>query len=495
MTTQVTQCPKCNTSFRVTDAQLSIANGAVRCGSCLHIFNAAEHWLDAQTAPQAPQPDLVTPEPDDSFDLDDSMTIDEHSLDHNFEDSELTEDSYFDQLADQQPNAAPTDPQPPAADFSTDNPSAKDDSVADNHEASIDIDEFLASNAGDALLDDELLIGDTKAHSIINTEHDLYDLDEDDDRPVANNEFSRFFLELDEQTNKPSSVFRELDEFGDDSDNDEDSWAKKLLDDDERENTAEQATVSDHDVANASSPEHPEDPFEDLLDKPENAPSADQPDPDLLDLLDEHSNQPPISEDEFTLGNESLLADERIGHDNSALLANIEPAAMAANAQQPDRWIKRATLAGTVLAMFLLAGQYIAFNFDRLARDEHYRPLLGSACTVLPCKLPELNDTRLIRSTNLMVRSHPKLQQALVVDAIMTNHADFKQQFPIMELLFTDLDGEVIAGRRFEPAEYLAGELTGQQWMPIKQPIHIALEIVDPGEQAVNYQLRFYPLR
>lgn len=39
----ITQCPKCGTSFRVTESQLSAAKGAVRCGACLHVFNAIKH--------------------------------------------------------------------------------------------------------------------------------------------------------------------------------------------------------------------------------------------------------------------------------------------------------------------------------------------------------------------------------------------------------------------------------------------------------------------
>ena len=113
-------------------------------------------------------------------------------------------------------------------------------------------------------------------------------------------------------------------------------------------------------------------------------------------------------------------------------------------------------------------------------------------CDSLPCTLPALNDVNLIRSSNLVVRSHPTIEQALVVDAIMTNYAKFKQQFPIMELQFTDLSGNVVAGRRFKPSEYLGGELVGTQAMPIKQPVHIALEIADPGETAINYQMRFH---
>ena len=40
-----TQCPNCQTIFRVTSAHLNIAQGHVRCSHCRHIFNATLHLL------------------------------------------------------------------------------------------------------------------------------------------------------------------------------------------------------------------------------------------------------------------------------------------------------------------------------------------------------------------------------------------------------------------------------------------------------------------
>lgn len=36
----ITKCPNCSTFFRVRTAQLAMANGSVRCGACLQVFNA-----------------------------------------------------------------------------------------------------------------------------------------------------------------------------------------------------------------------------------------------------------------------------------------------------------------------------------------------------------------------------------------------------------------------------------------------------------------------
>lgn len=47
----VTTCPNCQTQFAVTDAQLSQYNGKVRCGHCLHVFDATTHILSKTEAP------------------------------------------------------------------------------------------------------------------------------------------------------------------------------------------------------------------------------------------------------------------------------------------------------------------------------------------------------------------------------------------------------------------------------------------------------------
>ncbi|NLY58064.1 MAG: DUF3426 domain-containing protein, partial [Gammaproteobacteria bacterium] len=56
----VTQCPHCQTRFRLTPEQLSVANGHVRCGACLEVFHAADA---AAALSRQPQPTPATPEP------------------------------------------------------------------------------------------------------------------------------------------------------------------------------------------------------------------------------------------------------------------------------------------------------------------------------------------------------------------------------------------------------------------------------------------------
>ncbi|HAB03175.1 MAG TPA: DUF3426 domain-containing protein, partial [Pseudomonas sp.] len=145
----------------------------------------------------------------------------------------------------------------------------------------------------------------------------------------------------------------------------------------------------------------------------------------------------------------------------------------------------------TLLAAALLAFQYVWFHFDEMARQDQYRPLFQQLCPVLGCEVPTRVDIGRIKSSNLVVRSHPDFNGALIVDAIIYNRAPFAQPFPLLELRFADLNGQLIASRRFKPSEYLSGELAGRGEMPSQTPIHIALDILDPGPKAVNYSLSF----
>ena len=45
----ITRCPQCQTYFRLFPEQLEAADGMVRCGTCLAIFNAHETLLPVST--------------------------------------------------------------------------------------------------------------------------------------------------------------------------------------------------------------------------------------------------------------------------------------------------------------------------------------------------------------------------------------------------------------------------------------------------------------
>jgi len=56
----ITHCPNCQTQFFVSEDQLKQHGGLVRCGQCLHVFNAKEQFVPTSTsAPETPAPNSV----------------------------------------------------------------------------------------------------------------------------------------------------------------------------------------------------------------------------------------------------------------------------------------------------------------------------------------------------------------------------------------------------------------------------------------------------
>jgi predicted Zn finger-like uncharacterized protein len=142
------------------------------------------------------------------------------------------------------------------------------------------------------------------------------------------------------------------------------------------------------------------------------------------------------------------------------------------------------------IMILAIATQIIYFKFNDWSQDPDYRPFYALSCQVFGCELPILHDLSQMNTEHFTVRPHPNVKDALSIDTLLTNNADYPQPFPNLNIIFTDIDDKTIASRIFIPKEYLAGELTGATLMPKKVPIHIAFEIVNPGQEAVSYQIK-----
>jgi predicted Zn finger-like uncharacterized protein len=58
MSTLVTRCPNCGTSFRALPSQLSVRSGMVRCGKCAAIFDGVANLVEESAAVAEPSPQL-----------------------------------------------------------------------------------------------------------------------------------------------------------------------------------------------------------------------------------------------------------------------------------------------------------------------------------------------------------------------------------------------------------------------------------------------------
>jgi predicted Zn finger-like uncharacterized protein len=146
---------------------------------------------------------------------------------------------------------------------------------------------------------------------------------------------------------------------------------------------------------------------------------------------------------------------------------------------------------GIAAGLLLLVVQVLWYQFDDWAKQDPWRGIYVPICGVLGCELPVQRDTAQLTTRNLLVRTHPREPRSLLVNAVIANQAEFAQPFPVLELQFTTVRGNLVASRRFDPDEYLAGDADGMTLMPPRTPVQIELAIDDPGPDAVNYRLNF----
>ncbi|MFJ4432746.1 DUF3426 domain-containing protein [Pseudomonas sp. NPDC089395] len=435
----VTQCPHCQTSFRVTHHQLSVARGVVRCGHCLQVFNAAKQLLEqnrakAGSAPALPAqlpaeaPSVPAPVPSERPPVEpEDWAATVQALDELDLDEELARLERRDQPAE--PRSAAADD---ALQARRDEPQADHLGAAPFGTATDDRPEPQAlDEPAPVLMDQELLALEP----------------EPGDRTEPTLGAS---LDLDLEDEPAAHRAAEHDDARD--------FSEPLPDDDAiiHEKGLSARNDDEIDIQLSARDDDPVEPLPGERLEPGFAAKAERPSrkEPLVDVVD----------DPLQLGWEKPKAN----------------------------WGKR-LLWGvlTLLAAGLLAFQYVWFHFDELARHDQYRPIFQQLCPVFGCEVPTRVDIGRIKSSNLVVRSHPDFKGALIVDAIIYNRAPFAQPFPLLELRFADLNGQLIASRRFKPSEYLSGELAGRGEMPSQTPIHIALDILDPGPKAVNYSLSF----
>ncbi|MBI3774077.1 MAG: DUF3426 domain-containing protein [Gammaproteobacteria bacterium] len=143
-----------------------------------------------------------------------------------------------------------------------------------------------------------------------------------------------------------------------------------------------------------------------------------------------------------------------------------------------------------LLTIFIL--QYTYSMRDDLARYPELRPWVQKLCEIAQCDMPMQQNVDLIKLTHRDITIHPRVKSALLINAVFVNNAGFTQPFPLMQITLSDMNGRIIAKRRFQPTEYLDADVNIRRGMTPNNPVQIVLEIADPGKDAVNFEFNFF---
>lgn len=486
MSHAITRCPKCETSFRVTTTQLDSAEGAVRCGSCLHVFDARSNFISAEEEANGndaivPSPKLSTsqPAPKDELKAADQLATAKPAIDSP-EPSQSAATTTPETKTTLKPQAAEPEQAPAAV-----QPEPKPE-PEESDDFLISDDMQLPDNA-----DDDLTIDFDETETVENPLESKIDL----------GELAPEFREQSAQEDSTGFGDSKIDDDLDNSEEIDESWAHALLEEldadladaDEDPNEKLRREIDNRfDGRQTGSFDVLQEEFDADFDKYiSDTPIEDKP------ALDQDTGRYRLSDfDDAKLSKHMIQqppAHKPPGGNptSSYTLTNAfepEPLELTYEASATRRWVSSfGWLAGNIALLLLLVFQVGYIKFDSWSRIEPYRQWYALACPMFACTLPAVDDFNKIK-ISLVVRADPSNSAVLQADAILINSAEFNQPFPPLALRFSDINDQVVAERVFLPSEYLRGELSGSTEIPPNQPVQIRLELADPGQSAVNYR-------
>ena len=537
-----TRCPKCSTCFRVTDRHLAIAKGKVRCGKCQLVFNATENAIDdlpsnptsSQTLgttrpsvtptakteikkPVTPAPTqadkvaAVTPTKDkiekpaqtaevkkekaaappskvappkiapplfkadatmvaDTDDLNielDKPTVKHNSVDDDddFFDKDFDLDAAIDELTE---HADEITYDHDITDQNKVTPATKPESSTPKEKQSDDVfttdayDATNASSVADILneMEGQLVLDIPDPNNEVQKEN--YDADD---------EFE--FIELDDE---PDAVTESATEEVEDTN---DEFIKNNFDieefdiDDEIDDLSAEKEKSNKKKKDEVSKE--EELFDDF-------------DTDIFDDSD-IKEEIIIEETSLDKDKEAKIGMHSDGYEVPMQLRDDIESLQASSGRRLHPALK------FTFVIFLLALSFTQLAYFRshelVSIIPSSRPFLEPFCENIGCQYSGPSDTKQIQLQSRDVRLHPKEKKALLISAAMINNAYFAQPYPNIHIRLSDISGNIVAERIFNPKTYMGKLSNPFLLMRSKTPVHINFEVVDPGKDAVNFEFTF----
>jgi hypothetical protein len=145
-------------------------------------------------------------------------------------------------------------------------------------------------------------------------------------------------------------------------------------------------------------------------------------------------------------------------------------------------------LAAAMLVGLLWQAQ-AAVASGQVKLPEH--PISERLCAWVSCvKAIEKVDLNAISLVSRNIRPHPGRDESLIISASMINANETNQKFPALEIKLSDLNGQIVAMRRFIAEEYVPVDVLRVGFVA-NTLIPINLEIISPGENAVAFEIGF----
>lgn len=413
MTTQKTRCPYCSSVFAVSNAQLAIRDGYTRCGKCFQVFKADDYLL----ASNAPKPAETTGESNTPTTLPQSRShiVDLHKIDS-------TRSKGFDNALDSflDPKKLPL---PSIIDFEHTKKKEK-------------VDLTILPNEHPEPEQREPLQADPDAYLASEIEEPLEPL---------NHEFNEQWLS---ETANPTNPL------------------------------AQPATEANNIQAKSANAEAT------LSTESKSEPNEPLTEEDLMSYLNKNS----VPASQLNTKTERVLPSMNDFHANQRSKKKSKSIPMPISIPKQNVALDRLSVKkrwytfdylhvfgwGFVLLLMagLLVAQYIFFNFDQLAANTRYQPIMHKACLMLGCDVP-LIELEKIHMSNVMAGPfQPSPQDSTIFTATMINKADESQPYPNLRVLVLK-DRQVLSGRVIHPSQYLKTGFNAQARISANKPVQV----------------------
>jgi predicted Zn finger-like uncharacterized protein len=423
----ITRCPHCETAFRIQAAHLEQAEGHVRCGRCANVFDAYQELrqsLSPTLTDLAEAGADLQPERPESVDEEQEFSTAEVD---ELERTLHTDDEGTEAPSDNEPKSVDSPPTITVEDPDDNEPEETAAIPADKErlEFNLPADQWQDFFSDTVVGEGEVpAISDTGVEWVVLGE---VGIDDDSDVNTDPPEIKP------EDADQPKDTDSEL--------------PADVQESTESQPSEVEAAEIDPDTA---------------------------PDGHVMDLT-AVAEQAPQGED---ADEESCLVED--------LFANLDTEPVIEPRRKTDYWYSGAAL----LLVLALCGQYVHYNRNTLATQvnvgswlvDGYRRL-GIAISP-DWNLDQYQINRWVAASDTSDAENPSLK----ITAQITNRGPQAQPYPLVQLALKDRWDETVAGRVFEPAEYLS-EGAGNGLLSPGDHIQAELKVLDPGQDAYGFEL------
>jgi len=122
------------------------------------------------------------------------------------------------------------------------------------------------------------------------------------------------------------------------------------------------------------------------------------------------------------------------------------------------------------------------------------RPGLQAACDRIGCNVPWQNDELAVKLEDSELLEVPGQPGQITLSTRVRNLSDHPQEYPLLQLTLTDIDGQASVRRVFSPADYLGRPLRAGDVMPARGVTLVSVRLEAKRVKPTGYELLlFYP--